>query len=133
MREHETIVFFDGYCNLCNGSVDFIIRNEKEDQLKFASLQSAFAQSIMKKLNVNSIGDSVIVYSNGKLLEYSDAALFISKYLKFPYSLFQYTSLIPRFIRDAVYKFIAKNRYRWFGKKDSCRMPTEAERNKFLS
>ena len=132
MEVKEAIVLFDGYCNLCNGSVDFIIKNEKHNQLKFASLQSEIAQSVLKEWKTDLTGDSVLVLAEGKLLTFSDAAIFISKHLRFPFSMIQYGRFIPRFIRDAIYKWIAKNRYRWFGKKDTCRLPTEAEKSKFL-
>ncbi|MBT8326273.1 MAG: DUF393 domain-containing protein [Bacteroidia bacterium] len=132
MLENEIIVFFDGYCNLCNRSVDFIIRKEKRDILKFASLQSSIADKLININEFETIGDSIVVYNEGKVLAYSDAALFVSRFLNWPYNLIQYSRFIPKAFRDKAYKFIAKNRYNWFGKKETCRLITDKEKGKFL-
>lgn len=128
----NNIVLFDGVCNLCNRSVDFIIRNEKSDKLQFASLQSDVGKSIVNKSGLDEIPESVMLFVDGELLVRSDAALAISTYLKRPYVygiIFRY---VPKILRDSVYNLIAKNRYRWFGKKETCRVPSADERERFL-
>lgn len=128
----NNIVLFDGVCNLCNRSVDFIIRNEKSDKLQFASLQSDVGKSIVNKSGLDEIPESVMLFVDGELIVRSDAALAISTYLKRPYVygiIFRY---VPKILRDSVYNLIAKNRYRWFGKKETCRVPSADERERFL-
>lgn len=128
----NNIVLFDGVCNLCNRSVDFIIRNEKSDKLQFASLQSDVGKSIVNKSGLDEIPDSVMLFVDGELLVRSDAALAISTYLKRPYAYGIIFKYVPKILRDSVYNLIAKNRYRWFGKKEKCRVPSADERERFL-
>jgi predicted DCC family thiol-disulfide oxidoreductase YuxK len=129
------IILFDGVCNYCSRWVDFIIRNDKKDYFRFATLQSEAAQRLLNK-EINSsryYSDSVIFIENGMLFFKSDAGLRILKKLGFPFSLAYSFIVIPKFIRTAVYNFIANNRYKWFGKKEICRIPfTEEEKRKFL-
>jgi predicted DCC family thiol-disulfide oxidoreductase YuxK len=128
----NNIVLFDGVCNLCNRSVDFIIRHEKSHKLQFASLQSDVGKSIVNKSGFDEIPDSVMLYVDGKLLIRSDAVLAISTYLKRPYAYGIIFKYVPKILRDSVYNLIAKNRYRWFGKKETCRVPSADERERFL-
>jgi predicted DCC family thiol-disulfide oxidoreductase YuxK len=128
----NNIVLFDGVCNLCNRSVDFIIRHEKSHKLQFASLQSDVGKSIVNKSGFDEIPDSVMLYVDGKLLIRSDAVLAISTYLKRPYAYGIIFKYVPKVLRDSVYNLIAKNRYRWFGKKETCRVPSADERERFL-
>lgn len=128
----NNIVLFDGVCNLCNRSVDFIIRNQKSHKLQFVSLQSDVGKSIVNKSGLDQIPDSVMLYVDGKLLVRSDAALAISTYLKRPYVYGIIFKYVPKILRDSVYNLIAKNRYRWFGKKETCRVPSADERERFL-
>ena len=128
----NNIVLFDGVCNLCNRSVDFIIRNEKSDKLQFASLQSDVGKSIVNKSGLDEIPDSVMLFVDGELLVRSDAALAISTYLKRPYVYGIIFKYVPKILRDSVYNLIAKNRYRWFGKKEKCIVPSADERERFL-
>ncbi|MFT4598450.1 MAG: putative DCC family thiol-disulfide oxidoreductase YuxK [Bacteroidia bacterium] len=128
----NNIVLFDGVCNLCNRSVDFIIRHEKSHKLQFASLQSDVGKSIVNKSGLDEIPDSVMLYVDGKLLIRSDAVLAISTYLKRPYAYGIIFKYVPKILRDSVYNLIAKNRYRWFGKKETCRVPSADERERFL-
>ncbi len=128
----NNIVLFDGVCNLCNRSVDFIIRNEKTDELQFASLQSDVGKSITSKSGFDEIPDSVMLYVDGKLLVRSDAVIAISTYLKRPYAYGKVFKYVPKGLRDSVYRLIAKNRYQWFGKKETCRVPSAEERERFL-
>ena len=128
----NNIVLFDGVCNLCNRSVDFIIRNQKSHKLQFASLQSDVGKSIVNKSGLDEIPDSVMLFVDGELLVRSDAALAISTYLKRPYVYGIIFKYVPKILRDSVYNLIAKNRYRWFGKKEKCRVPSADERERFL-
>ena len=128
----NNIVLFDGVCNLCNRSVDFIIRNQKSHKLQFASLQSDVGKSIVNKSGLDEIPDSVMLFVDGELLVRSDAALAISTYLKRPYVYGIIFKYVPKILRDSVYNLIAKNRYRWFGKKETCRVPSADERERFL-
>lgn len=131
-KETHFIVFFDGVCNLCNSSVDFIMKHDKNKMFKYASLQSEFAKNHLKLTNQMDF-DSIVLYSpDGKIYDRSSAALKITKHLGFPTNLLFLFIIIPKPIRDIVYNFIAKNRYRWFGKKETCRIPTPEERALFV-
>ena len=126
------IVLFDGVCNLCNASVDFIVKRERNNKLRFASLQSELGQQIITKYVDGEAPDSILFLEDGKLYTQSTAALRVSTYLKFPWCLIGFLRIFPSKLRDYVYNFIAANRYKWFGKKETCRLPTEEERKKFL-
>lgn len=134
----KSIVFFDGVCNLCNAWVDFLApRLKKNSELYFASLQGKTAEQILApQLLKNQQLDSVLFWHEQKLLRESDAVLAILGFMRLPWSLFQFLRIIPRPFRNAIYRWIARNRYRWFGQRTECRMPTESERtwfqNRFL-
>ncbi|MCW3084113.1 MAG: thiol-disulfide oxidoreductase [Bacteroidetes bacterium] len=125
------IVFFDGVCNFCNAAVDRIYRRNKKRNIYYSSLQSEFAKKNLPPEATNNI-DTIIFYSGGNLYYRSSAVLQIAKRLDGAYRLLVALYIFPRFIRDAVYKLIAKNRYKWFGKKESCRIPTAGEKKYFL-
>lgn len=129
----QTTVFFDGVCNLCNRSVNFLISKDKKNSIKFASLQSEYAQNLIPKevLNHGNL-DTIIVYTDGKFYERSHAVLKLCKILGGLYSVFLIGYLIPRFIRDGLYRLIANNRYRWFGKTEHCRVPAPELKDRFL-
>ena len=129
---YNNVVLFDGVCSLCNASIDFIIRHEKGDKLTFASLQSDVGKAILEKSGVEVIPDSILMYNDGKLLVESTAVLCIARFLKRPYSWLNFLSIVPMNIRDTVYRLVARNRYKWFGKRDTCRIPTPQERDKLL-
>ncbi|MBT6235256.1 MAG: DUF393 domain-containing protein [Bacteroidetes bacterium] len=129
---YNNVVLFDGVCSLCNASIDFIIRHEKGDKLTFASLQSDVGKAILEKSGVEVIPDSILLYNDGKLLVESTAVLCIARFLKRPYSWLNFLSIVPMNIRDTVYRLVARNRYKWFGKRDTCRIPTPQERDKLL-
>lgn len=131
MDKHNNIVFFDGICNLCNASIDFIVRHEKGNQLKFASLQSEIANQYLTPENREQL-QTIQFFHQNKTYTKSTAVLKISKHLKFPWNLGIIFLIIPKFIRDFVYDLVATNRYKWFGQKNTCRIPTEEERGKFL-
>ncbi len=134
-KENEKpILLFDGYCNLCSSSVIFIIKREKRDIFRFASLQSNFAEYLLRKFNsVETTPDSIVLVEAGEVYYKSKAALKVASKLKFPWPLLYIFIVIPPFIRNRLYDFIAKRRYRWFGKKQQCFVPQEDIQHKFLS
>lgn len=128
------IIFFDGVCNLCNTSVQFVIRHDKKKQFLFASLQSPIGQQLLKEHQLSSDHyDSFILYEQQKIYLASTGALKCARRLAAPWSWLYGLLIIPRFIRDAIYHFIARNRYRWFGKKEACWLPTPELKSRFLS
>ena len=133
MTGGEFVILFDGVCNFCNSSVNFIIDNDKNNTFKFASLQSVFGQKILKKFNLPVDSFSTLILTDGNTYyTRSSAALRIAKHLRFPYNLFYAFIIVPPFIRNLFYDIIARNRYKWFGKRDSCRLPSPEERDKFI-
>ncbi|TGK33728.1 thiol-disulfide oxidoreductase DCC family protein [Leptospira gomenensis] len=127
------IVFFDGVCNLCNGAVLFFIDHNPRGNLVFASLQSAAAERLLgKKTESGEIPSSVLFLEKGILYRKSEAVLRIANHLSFPWNSFFWMRIFPEFLRDFVYDRIARNRYRWFGKTEFCRLPTPALRSRFL-
>ncbi len=128
---HPTI-FFDGVCNLCTGSVQFIIKHDPKQYFRFASLQSELGQEVLQQFNLPSAEfGSFILLENGKMYTKSTAALRVTKKLNSLWPVLFSFIIIPPFIRNWVYSFIAKNRYRWFGKKEACWIPN-AELNKLF-
>ena len=128
----ERIVLFDGVCNFCNGSVNFIIDHDPEKRFKFAPLQSEIGQSLIEKYAIPSDVDSVILVEDGKVYMHSTAGLRIAKGLGGIWSLGYVFIIVPAFIRDWAYKTFAKYRYRLFGKTEACMMPTAEVRERFL-
>ena len=127
------IILFDGVCNLCNSSVNFIITHDPKNKFKFAALQSDVGASLIQKYGIDtSITDSIILIDNQKAFVKASAALRIAKYLNKGYPLLYGFIIIPNSIRNWVYDYIAKNRYKWYGKKDSCMIPTPELKEKFL-
>ncbi len=127
------VILFDGVCNLCNSSINWIIDHDKKNLFKFASLQSAYGQQKVKELNLeDDYMGTVILEDDGKSFTHSDAVLQIAKHIGGIYSLAVVFYIVPRFIRNFFYKLIADNRYKWFGKKESCRIPTPELKSKFL-
>lgn len=129
----DNVIFFDGICNLCNGAVQFTIEHDVKNIFKFATLQSDFAEEELKEFNIdhNQLG-SFVLLADGKVYQKSTAALRVAKKLNGFWPLLYAFVVVPRFIRDAVYDFIAKNRYKWFGKQESCWVPTPELKSKFL-
>jgi len=129
----QTNVFFDGVCTLCNRGVNFLIKHDKKGVLKFASLQSEYAQNVIPKALLDRDNlDTIIVYTDGKFYERSKAVLKLCKVLGGGFYVVLIGYLIPRFIRDGLYRFIANNRYRWFGTQSQCRVPTPDLKERFL-
>lgn len=141
------VLLFDGVCSLCNAVVDFVIRHERRGDVKFAALQSESAKELLdarvgaarsKELRAEradgalSDPDTVVFVEGDRVYERSTAALRLARHLHFPWNAVRVGWLLPRFARDALYGFVARHRYAWFGKKDACRIPTPEERARFL-
>jgi predicted DCC family thiol-disulfide oxidoreductase YuxK len=131
--EDKSIILFDGVCNLCNATVNFVIKHDKKAQFLFASFQSDAAKEILLHFNLKNLnGGTVILVEGQKVYDKSKAALKIAKRLDGGYKAFYAFIIVPKFFRDWVYDIIAKNRYRWFGKRDSCLIPSIKLKNRFL-
>lgn len=127
----HALVLFDGVCNLCSNSVQLIIKNDRKDYFRFASLQSELGIALKDRHRITA--DSIVLVEEGKVYTQSAAALRIARRLKGAYPLLFGLLIIPGFIRDGVYAFIARNRYRWFGQKEACWVPTPELKNKFIA
>ena len=131
--QENPLVLFDGVCNLCNSAVQFIIKHDRKKQFRFASLQGKTGQRILAEHQVSSEKlDTLIFVENGKIYTRSTAALRIAKRLGGFWKLAYGNIIIPRFIRDGIYNFISKNRYKWFGKQEECMIPTPELRERFF-
>ncbi|NQW30861.1 MAG: DUF393 domain-containing protein [Ignavibacteria bacterium] len=128
----KTIVIFDGVCNVCNGSVDFLLRHDSHNQLMFGSFQQQNVAELLRGFGVDTEPTTMYVLQRGLLFFESTAVLKIVRVLPYPWKLFYSAIIIPPFVRNSLYRFIARNRYRWFGKRDSCRLASAEEREKFL-
>ena len=130
----KKIILFDGVCNLCSSAVQFIIEHDKKDIFRFVSLQSELGQEITTYLGISSANlDSIILYQPGYAYYYKSQAVFeIAKELGGIYSISTIFSVLPSSITDYVYGYIAKNRYKWYGKKEFCMIPTNDIKAKFL-
>lgn len=126
------VILFDGVCNYCNAMVNFAIRWNGKKNLRFATLQGQVGSALKTRFNIPSEIDSVVFIDNGKAHVYSAAALGICKHLSFPANLLYGLMVVPRFIRNAIYKWVANNRYKWFGRKDACMVPTKEVKSLFL-
>ena len=133
-ENRHQIVLFDGVCNLCSGGVQFIIKRDKKDLFRFASLQSELGKKLLSERKIDpEITDSMVLIQPGKAYYLrSDAALEIGKQFSGFWQLLSVFQWFPSPIRNFVYDFMAKNRYRWFGKKESCMIPSPELRQKFL-
>ena len=140
-----SVLLFDGTCNFCDGAVHFVVDHERGSELKFAALQSEAAE----KLLVDALGeerarairsgtdgsgdpDSVVLIEDGKAYTHSSGALRVTRHLRAPWSWLRIFVIVPRPLRDVVYRWFARNRYRWFGKTEACRVPTPDLRARFL-
>ena len=133
MINDKKIIRFEGVCNLCNGAVTYIIKRDKKNIFKFAALQSEIGQELISKFNIDTLKvDSIILIDGEKNYEKSTAALHIAKHLSGTYHLLFGFMIVPKFLRNAIYDYIARNRYKWFGKKESCMIPTPELKSKFL-
>lgn len=134
METDKKIILFDGVCNLCNGAIQFVIKHDKKDIFRYAALQSEIGQKLTQDRGIDTSKlDSILVIEPGvAYYSKSEAALEISKAFGGLWPVFQIFKWVPTSLRDVIYDFVAKNRYRWFGKKDQCMIPTPELQAKFL-
>jgi predicted DCC family thiol-disulfide oxidoreductase YuxK len=133
MRYDKPVVLFDGVCNYCNGMVNFVIRQDKKKQFLFTPLQSEAGKRILQANNLTGQArDSFIIYDKGKIYQRSTAALKLYNKLPWYWKWTQAFWIVPKFLRDAIYDLIARNRYKWFGKKDECMIPSPEVKERFL-
>ena len=135
MEAEKKIILFDGVCNLCNSSVQFVIKRDKKDQFRFAPLQSDVGQKLVQERGIDTTMIDSIILIEPQVAYYtkSDAALKIAQQLSGAWPLMGVFLGVPSGIRNVVYDWIAKNRYRWYGKRDECMIPTPELKEKFLS
>ena len=132
-EEDHPVILFDGICNLCNASVQYVIKHDQKRLFRFASLQSFFGEKILRQKNLPvDLFNSFILFENKRIYTRSTAALMVAKRLSGFIKILYGFIIIPKFIRDAVYNLIAKNRYKWFGKQETCWLPAPALKNLFL-
>ena len=134
LPKNKKIILFDGVCNLCNSAVQFIIKNDKKDIFRFVALQSELGNEICSYIGVDQTKiDSIILYNPGVAYYYKSSAAFeIADELGGIYSLISIFKILPEKFRNFIYDYIAKNRYKWYGKKESCMIPTPELKEKFL-
>ncbi len=135
MVSEKKIILFDGVCNLCNGAVQFVIKRDKRDLFRYAALQSETGQQLTKerKIDTTTIDSIILIEPGVAYFIKSDAALEIAKNLSGAWPLIGVFKWVPGRIRDSIYDWVAKNRYAWFGRRESCMIPTEELQNKFLA
>jgi predicted DCC family thiol-disulfide oxidoreductase YuxK len=132
ISEHP-VILFDGVCNLCNGAVQFIIRRDKRNIFRFASLQSGAAKKLLSSVEMPPDRlDSIILIRNHRVYRESDAAVEIAREFSGGWKLLSWFRILPKFLRDPMYRLIARNRYRLFGKRDVCMIPSPELKSKFL-
>ena len=134
LTKDKKIILFDGVCNLCDASIQYVIKHDNADVFRFVALQSELGQKVLKHIGINSIHiDSIVLYEPGIAYYYkSTAALHIAKGLSGIFTLATIFTILPTGLRDFVYDYVAKNRYKWYGKKDNCMIPTPELKAKFL-
>ncbi len=133
MENSHPVLLFDGVCNLCNGAVQFIIRRDPRGKVHFAALQSEAGQQLLEQFpQAPRDVSTIILVEKGKLYTRSDAALRVARHLSGAWPALYGFIIVPRPIRNAVYNWVARNRYRWFGKKDQCMIPTPNLKARFL-
>lgn len=130
----ERTILFDGVCNLCNGFVQWVIARDPNARFRFGALQSTAAQELVAGQAVRPMDLGTVLYvKDGRVLERSTAVLTILRDLGGLWSLFYGFIIVPPFIRDAVYRWVARNRYKWFGQRESCMLPTPELRSRFIA
>ncbi len=132
MKEQNPIILFDGVCNLCNGSVNFLLKHDLKKQFRFAAIQSEAAQLLFRKFQIPADIDSVILIKSNQVYFESDAAIEIARMLHFPWKMGVIFRIVPKKMRDYIYRWIARNRYQWLGKRDNCRIPDASEKESFI-
>ena len=130
----KKLILFDGVCNLCNSSINYVIKHDKKNLFMFTALQSNLGKQIIQHFDIDTNKtDSILLYNSETGVDYkSTAALKIASQLGFPRNLMAIFLIVPNFTRNWVYDYIAKNRYKWYGKKETCMIPTPELKNKFL-
>lgn len=132
-RSDAPVVLFDGQCNLCNGTVRFLVPRDPQANLRLSALQSQAGQRLLKKFNLSTDAlDTFILIDGEHCYQKSGGALRVTRYLRFPWPLLRVFLLVPAFLRDVVYDFVARNRYDWFGRLDHCPLPTPELSDRFL-
>jgi len=130
----QLVIIFDGVCNLCSGAVQFIIKHDTKEQFQFASLQSAFGQKVLTENNLSATDlSSFILVEDGRIYTKSTGALRVAKRLNAAWPLLYGFIIVPPFLRNGIYNWVAKNRYKWFGKQESCWLPTPALKSRFIN
>jgi len=133
VNEHA-VILFDGVCNFCDGAVNFVLRQDKKGVFKFAPLQSEAGQKLLLQYNLSTENfDSFILIDNGRVYKKSSASLQVMNKLPWYWKGTQLLRIIPAVLRDTFYDFIGKNRYRWFGKKEKCMIPSHELRSRLLT
>ncbi len=128
------IILFDGVCNFCNSAVNFVIKRDKKARIQFAPLQSEMGIQLQKQYNLPTDDmTSFLFIENGKVYSQSTAALKVCRYLRYGWPLCYGFIIVPKFIRDGIYNWIAKNRYKWFGVREQCMIPSPEVKARFLS
>jgi predicted DCC family thiol-disulfide oxidoreductase YuxK len=129
----QPIILFDGVCNYCNSLINWLIKADKKKVYRFATIQSEAGQALLKTYGLEEAAvNSFIMIRGGKAYQKSTAALKVMDGLPWYWKEVQVLRVVPRFLRDEIYDFIARNRYKWFGKRDTCMMPTPELRDRFL-
>lgn len=126
------VILYDGVCNLCNASVRFVLKYERSPYYRFAPLQGKFASEVRQQYALPEDADSVVLIENQQIFTASTAALRITRHLKTPWNWLVLFKILPVSFRDMVYRWIARNRYRWFGKKETCEIPSPEITHRFL-
>ncbi|WP_447971779.1 thiol-disulfide oxidoreductase DCC family protein [Nitrospira sp. M1] len=133
LDDYSRVILFDGVCNFCNATVDFVIRRDPQRKFMFGTLQSEPGQQILRRNNFDTQDFETFLYlENGQVFTKSTAALRVAKELTGMWPLLYVCIVIPQVIRDLVYQFIGRRRYQWMGKRESCRLPDESERARFV-
>ena len=131
---NKSVILFDGYCNLCNSQVNSILRFDSKKFFYFSNLDSSFSKKVIKENKVESLeGKTIILYHNNKIIIKSNAAIKIAYLLGGFFKIFIIFKILPNFIRDGIYDVISRNRYRWFGKSDSCYIPKKEILDRFIN
>lgn len=132
MQQINLIIIFDGVCNLCNHTVNFLIKHDKKRHFYYTAMQNKTGKELLRKFQVPKETNSVILIKNDKIYTESDAALEIARLLPYPWKTAFAFKIVPVNTRNKLYRWIAKNRFKWFGKRETCRIPTEDEKVFFL-
>lgn len=129
---NHVIVVFDGICTLCNTSIDFLLRQDRSGRLRYAAFQSDVGRNLLARHGMFTAPETIYVIDHGVLYSESSAVLRLTRYLAWPWRALGILRIVPRSLRDTIYRYTARNRYRWFGTRDTCRIPTAEDRERFL-